>query len=105
MVFTVTCDLESRMLDGKTLQSLLNSYPKGNVWYIDDDGFFSSLDQINELESFTRIAPFGRRRPVPAVDLKKQMAEATILSQIFHGARQIIFLPLWDAAGGRTITS
>jgi hypothetical protein len=89
------------MLDGKTLQSLLNSYPKGNVWYIDDKGFFSSLDQINDLERFDRGSPFGSRRLVPASDVTKQMAEATILSQIFHKARQIIFLPLWDAAGGR----
>jgi hypothetical protein len=89
------------MLDGKTLQSLLNSYPKGNVWYIDDEGFFSSLDQINDLERFNETSPSGRRRSVPAINVTKQMAEATILSQIFHRARQIIFLPLWDAAGGR----
>jgi len=89
------------MLDGKTLQSLLNSYPKGNVWYIDDKGFFSSLDQINDLERFNMTSPFGSRPSVPASDVTKQMAEATVLSQIFHKARQIIFLPLWDAAGGR----
>ncbi|KAH8585643.1 hypothetical protein B0O99DRAFT_646455 [Bisporella sp. PMI_857] len=96
-----TWDLDSSMLDGKTLQSLLNSYPKGNVWYIDDEGFFSSLDQINDLERFNRTGPAGRKRSVPAIDVTKQMAEATILSQIFHRARQIIFLPLWDAAGDR----
>jgi len=96
-----TSDLDSSMLDGKTLQSLLNSYPKGNVWYMDDKGFFSSLDQINDLERFDRGSPFGSRRTVPASDVTKQMAEATILSQIFHKARQIIFLPLWDAAGDR----
>lgn len=89
------------MLDGKTLQSLLNSYPKGNVWYIDDKGFFSSLDQINDLESFERTSPYGSRRSVPADDITKQMAEATVLSQIFHKARQIIFLPLRDATGGK----
>ena len=89
------------MLDGKTLQSLLKTYPKGNVWYIDDKGFFSSLDQINDLERFDRINPFGSSRTIPASDVTKQMAEATLLSQIFHKARQIIFLPLWDAAGGK----
>ena len=101
MIFIATADLDSSMLDGKSLQALLHSYPKGNVWYIDNDGFYSSLDQINELERFDRINPFGSRRSVLASDLAKQIAEATVLSQIFHKARQIIFLPLWDAAGGK----
>lgn len=29
-----TWDSEAHVLDGKTLQSLINSYPKGNVWYV-----------------------------------------------------------------------
>jgi hypothetical protein len=41
-----TWDPQSRVLDGKTLQTLINSYPNGNVWYIDDEGYFSSLEQM-----------------------------------------------------------
>lgn len=85
------------MLDGKTLQFLLNSYPKGNVWYIDEEGYFSSLGEINNLERF------NGRDSAPSTtetDALKQIAEAAILTQFFHKARQIVFLPLWDAAGG-----
>lgn len=28
-----TWDADAHVLDGKTLQSLINSYPKGNIWY------------------------------------------------------------------------
>ncbi|EHL01153.1 hypothetical protein M7I_2846 [Glarea lozoyensis 74030] len=41
-----TWDPESKVLDGKTLQTLINSYPNGNVWYMDDEGYFSSLEQM-----------------------------------------------------------
>jgi hypothetical protein len=97
-----TWDHKSRVLDGKTLQSLITSYPKGNVWYIDDGGYFSSLQQITELASSAATSPSGRRRSIPTVDVTQQNVEATMLSQIFHKARQIIFLPLWDAGGGRS---
>ena len=100
-----TWDHKSRVLDGKTLQSLINSYPKGNIWYIDDQGYFSSLEQINDLANSAATSPSGRRRSVPTVDVTKQNTEATMLSQIFHNARQIMFLPLWDAGGGMFQTS
>jgi hypothetical protein len=41
-----TWDPQSKSLDSKTLQTLINSYPHGNVWYIDDEGFFQSLEQM-----------------------------------------------------------
>ncbi|KAL3419195.1 sensor histidine kinase response [Phlyctema vagabunda] len=96
-----TWDPETKVLDGKTLQALLNSYPKGNVWYIDENGYFSSLEQIHEQEERARRSQSGRRRSIPSTDIKKQQAEAAMLSSIFTKARQIIFLPLWDAGGDR----
>lgn len=36
-------DPQSEVLDAKTLKSLINSYPKGNVWYFDEEGYFSSV--------------------------------------------------------------
>jgi hypothetical protein len=93
-------DPQSRVLDEKTLQLLLHSYPKGNVWYIDDEGYFPSLEQINELEQAVAKSPSGGRRSILPHDVTKQRAEATLLSRVFHKARQIVFLPLWDAGGG-----
>jgi hypothetical protein len=98
-----TWDPQSNVLDSKTLQSFTASYPKGNVWYIDDEGYFTSLEQVTEYEQ-QGASPSGRRRSsLGSMDITKQKAEATMLSRIFHKARQIIFLPLWDAVGGKII--
>ncbi|RDW78466.1 hypothetical protein BP5796_06318 [Coleophoma crateriformis] len=88
-------------VDGKTLQTFLNSYPKGNVWYIDQDGFFSSLADGQREAKQTRRRFNSGRRPTGPSDLTKKQAEAAVLSSVFHKARQIIFLPLWDAGGDR----
>jgi hypothetical protein len=99
---TATWDPQSRVLDAKTLQSLINSYPKGNVWYMDeDDGYFSSLDQASGFEERFVISPLGRQQPMSPNSSTKERAEAAMLSGIFHKARQIIFLPLWDAGAGK----
>ncbi|KAH6719671.1 M3EW, histidine kinase-group I protein [Leptodontidium sp. MPI-SDFR-AT-0119] len=91
-------DSDSHLLDTKSLQALVASYPKGNLWYIDEEGYFSSLEQMSKLEPTPSISPSGRRG---SVDVTLQRAEANMLSRIFHKARQIIFLPLWDAGGDR----
>jgi hypothetical protein len=39
------------------------------------------------------------------INMTKKSAEAEKLSRVFLGARQIIFLPLWDASGGVQIPS
>ncbi|KAF7901974.1 uncharacterized protein EAF01_007272 [Botrytis porri] len=98
-----TWDSEAHVLDGKTLRSLINSYPKGNVWYIDDNGYFSSLEQVNDRKRApsTDTSPTERPRASGSFDAMKQEAEATMLGKVFHKARQIIFLPLWDSAGER----
>lgn len=86
-------------VDGKTLQTFLNSYPKGNVWYIDEDGYFSSLEQVHG-ETRQVVRKRSSRRPIRPSNSTKQQAEAALLSRVFRKARQIIFLPLWDAGGG-----
>lgn len=94
----------SKILNGKTLNHFINEYPKGNVWYIDDKGYFSSLDQMEHLSPATgQQGLFGRKKSVdlPTLDLTRQAEEASLLSQVFPKARQIIFLPLWDARGNR----
>jgi hypothetical protein len=93
-------DSTSVTLDSKTLQSLIKSYPQGNVWYMDDNGYFSSLEQISEWDQRNGISPSGRIRSYFPINMTKRQAEAAILSRIFPGAKQTIFLPLWDAGGG-----
>lgn len=94
-------DPNENVLDAKTLQSLINTYPKGNVWYLDEEGFFSSLEQMHGRQETPGIGPLGRRKSTPSIDATHQKAEATMLARIFQGSRQIIFLPLWDAGGSK----
>lgn len=90
------------ILDGKTLQTFINTYPQGNVWYIDDEGYFSSLDQANEAaDAAEGTTKLGKPRLPSPSDVTRQQAEASLLVKVFKGARQIIFVPLWDAGGDR----
>ena len=93
-------DTHSATLDSKSLQSLIKSYPQGNVWYLDEEGYFSSLEQVHEWDQRNGISPSGRMRSASPVNVTKRQEEAAMLSRIFSGARQIMFLPLWDAGGG-----
>jgi hypothetical protein len=99
----------SKVLDGKTLQDFITVYPKGNVWYTDEKGYFSSLDQIEDIyNDRSRAGMYERRKSVEpsAIDITRQVTEAALLSKVFQNARQIIFLPLWDASAGRlSVTS
>lgn len=100
---SATWNSSSNVLDGRTLQTFIKSYPKGNVWYVDEDGFFSSLDQANEAAEKLgkpRSSHNERSRSVSQLDIARQQAEASLLTKVFKGARQIIFVPLWDAGGG-----
>lgn len=91
----------SHMPNGNTLQSLISRYSKGNIWYIDEEGYFSSIEQVDDLYGEECLSPTERRVVKSRVDLSKQRAEADFLSKVFEKARQIIFLPLWDAGGSK----
>lgn len=93
------------MPNGNTLQSLISRYPKGNIWYIYEEGYFSSIEQVDDLYGEDCLGPTERRRVKSKVDLSKQRAEADFLSKVFEKARQIIFLPLWDAGGSKRFPS
>ncbi|TVY67501.1 Hybrid signal transduction protein dokA, partial [Lachnellula suecica] len=91
---TALWDHQARILDAKALQAFITSYPKGNVWYFDDEGYYS-FEPPQETE---RGSPSDRRQ---SSGTTKQRSEAAMLSGVFHKARQIIFLPLWDAGADR----
>ncbi|SLM37381.1 histidine kinase-group i protein [Lasallia pustulata] len=84
-------------VDGKTLQSLLNSYPRGNVWYYDEDGYFLSLEQLEQAIPSPAIGPSERQRFVADDEIRWKKAEAQMLLHRFNHTRQLIFIPLWDA--------
>lgn len=88
-------------VDGRTLQSLLNSCPRGSVWYYDEDGYFSSLEQLEQAIPSPAIGPSDRKRFVAEQNISRKKAEAQLLLQKFKHARQLIFLPLWDAGASK----
>ena len=92
---------ENKVLDCKTLQALLNMYPEGNVWYFDEGGYFSSLEQVLQHEPRDKSDKSNGRGLDVNKRIAEEMAEATMLRERFEKARQIIFLPMWDAATKR----
>lgn len=84
-------------VDGKFLQSLLNSYPRGRMWYYDEDGYFSSLEQLEQAIPIPAIGPSERQCSFVEDEISRKKIEAQTLLQKFQHARQIVFLPLWDA--------
>ena len=84
-------------VDGKTLQSLLNSYPRGNVWYYDEDGYFSSLEQLEQTIPTPAIGPSERQGSGAEDEVSRKKVEAQMLLRKFRHTRQLVFLPLWDA--------
>ncbi len=91
----------NEVLDSKTLQTLLNRYPEGNVWYFDDTGYFSSLEQVEDYGMRDKSNKANRRRVDVNKRLSEEKAEGTLLKVTFEKARQIVFLPMWDAATKR----
>lgn len=58
------------------------------------------MEQVQDYEKSRAAGIPGSNRKISPFDVKKQEAEANMLSKVFHNARQIIFLPLWNAAAG-----
>lgn len=84
-------------LDSRALNTLIELYPKGNIYYIEDDSYFRSLEQAKAHYNSPASSPAELRRQ--QVDAR-QKTEADMLARTFEKCRQIMFLPLWDAAGG-----
>ncbi len=95
----------SAMLSTKTLTHFVNEYPKGNIWYIDESGYFSSLDQIstNPNPDTGKSGFFGRRKSVDIAtpNATRREEEGILLRLAFPKCRQVIFLPLFDSRQNR----
>ena len=94
-------ELISKPINGKILHRLLDYYPDGNVWYFDHEGFFASMEQVEELDNESYEALSSGQRVAYKRLQSQQQGEATVLAEILDKARQIVFLPLWDVAAKR----
>lgn len=76
------------------LAKLIKRHPRGKLFQLDLDGMTgsssSSDDVIYDMPRSTKLTP--------------SKSEAFLLSKHFPGARQLIFLPLWDATASRFST-
>jgi hypothetical protein len=89
----------------KSLNTLLRRYPRGKLWTFDSDGAVSSSSE-EEL-----IKPPHKDSAQYAKDLHKRKmrsarakSDARFLSRHFPGARQLLFVPLWDAGRSRWLS-
>lgn len=99
-------------IDSKTLSDLIERYPKGTIWYIDEaTDYFASVvcwvwfwhqetmfwrigiqDQVHELENAAGDSPSSQKH---LDEISRQIEEALLLQKSFPKARQIMFIPLW----------
>jgi hypothetical protein len=92
--------------DERSLHSFLQRYPRGKLWTFDEDGFVSSSDEDIKIVN-RRKSPIISDRSIVASQKKKARAarEAKFLLEQFPGVRQLLFVPLWDAARSRWLSA
>ncbi|KAF7530475.1 hypothetical protein G7054_g9526 [Neopestalotiopsis clavispora] len=90
----------------KLLGKFIKKYPKGNIFNYDENGTLSSSESASEdNKSTTRKflypgdhASDGRARPsiVKRDSSFQKTGAATLITQLFPGARSVAFIPIWD---------
>jgi hypothetical protein len=74
------------------LSKLIKRHPRGKLFSLDFDGAFASSSSSDEYASYA--LPKSRK-------ITPSKREASLLFSHFPGAKQIIFLPLWDSTSSR----
>jgi signal transduction histidine kinase len=83
-------------IDQEVVHELLNRYPQGKIWIMEDGGAIASSSEDDQGRSESRsTSPPRRRGP------QYRRGEASVMAKIFPGATQILFVPLWDAGIAR----
>lgn len=72
------------------LAKLIKRHPRGKLYSFGDDGLSQGSSGEESLSADYYSMPAGTRRRLPS------KSEAIILAKHFPGARQVIFVPLWD---------
>jgi signal transduction histidine kinase/GAF domain-containing protein len=88
------------MVPESFLQDLLNKYPRGQVFDIDEEGFLippvPSISDTSMDGTATQAKARQRLVRLASIDNSKA-AEAIALVKIFPGARSVAFSPMWDS--------
>jgi signal transduction histidine kinase len=83
-------------IDQEVLHELFNRYPQGKIWIMEDDVIASSSseDDQGRMEAHSTSPPHRRLS-------QYRNGEASVMTKLFPGATQILFVPLWDAGIAR----
>jgi signal transduction histidine kinase len=81
-------------IDRNVLHGLLKRYPHGKIWYLANGVVASSSEDDKRKYSHSTTSP-------PRKPAQHRLWEAKILAKFFPEARQILFVPMWDAATSR----
>lgn len=93
-------DHEFWSLDYKRLRRLVKRYPDGKLWTFNDAGAESSSD---DAPLATTVAPSGF--PAQSNPAAAKVKEISFLMDCFPGARQILFVPLWDFEKAKAVAA
>jgi signal transduction histidine kinase len=83
-------------IDQDVIHELLNRYPQGKIWIMEDGGIIASSSEDDQGKKTTGSTSPPRLKKSPF-----RKAEASVIAKIFPGATQILFVPLWDAGIAR----
>ena len=86
-------------LEEHFLQQILKRYPRGKMWSFDEEGGLSSSEEERRPSQGHRSAD---EHSQSKIDRRK--AEAKTLQHSFPAVRQLLFIPLWDAASFRVFS-
>lgn len=101
MVQTAEEEVRLQPLDERTLQWITQCYPHGNLWFYDEEKCLDLLDKAEQANVPAPSMRFHSRNP-ETKDLG--LFQGDLLLRNFPAARQILFLPLWDAHECKLLT-
>jgi signal transduction histidine kinase/CheY-like chemotaxis protein len=78
------------------IERLIKRHPRGKLFNLDPEGVIASSSDGDEYPATYEVPK--------ATKLTPSKVEAGLLSKHFPGARQVIFLPLWDSSASRFST-
>ncbi|KAF1986364.1 hypothetical protein K402DRAFT_377511 [Aulographum hederae CBS 113979] len=82
-------------LSDKSIMRMIKKYPRGKLFSLDSEGLeFSSSGEDNDIKDYIYEVPSSK-------NVAPIRGEGPQLLKHFPAARQILFLPLWDASASR----
>lgn len=82
-------------VDQDILRELFKRYPQGKIWVLENGSFASSSEDDDRRTNARGESSQRQKRS------QRRRGESSIMTTLFPGAAQILFVPLWDAGASR----